>query len=564
MKKSSKKRSFKSKKHSFKPNLIVFFALTSIGAFVLFAMVQPVFTLANTTLTIYPNGQGFYTAWNGDENDIDETGTPDCEDGSTDGNDNVAESTTGDRESVNLNLSSIPNGATVTSVNVFVTDQGATIAGGSYQTFVRVGSADTDSGVNLTTTSTSACTTKNQVINVIDFTKTSSTDLEVGIVKTGIDTNKVWIGTINAVVTYTPLTITASAGAGGSISPSGTAAVATGDTPTYISTPNIGNVLADVLVDGVSQGRLNSYTFPSIIISHNITASFNSDWSQPADFDNNDSVGNPQDALTSNDDYATFNADGDDVEYDEFGLNSIPPGMIIDGIEVALEGNRSSTRTLLITLSWNNATSFTASQSVAFPSDDDSTVVVGGASNTWGRTWTPSEFSDANFQVRVDEGGENGSVELDQIQVKVHYSIPSGHIVVDKITNPSGDSQSFSFDATGGAYADFALTDTDSPNDQTLASGNYSISETVPGGWTQSNATCISNIGDSETIGAIELDSGETVTCTFINTKKGHLIVQKTTYPADDTTQFPVTASGSGTITGGGASVVTDATDKDY
>jgi len=106
MKKSSKKRSFKSKKHSFKPNLIVFFALTSIGAFVLFAMVQPVFTLANTTLTIYPNGQGFYTAWNGDENDIDETGTPDCEDGSTDGNDNVAESTTGDRESVNLNLSS--------------------------------------------------------------------------------------------------------------------------------------------------------------------------------------------------------------------------------------------------------------------------------------------------------------------------------------------------------------------------------------------------------------------------------------------------------------------------
>ncbi|KKR88982.1 MAG: hypothetical protein UW50_C0002G0001 [Candidatus Wolfebacteria bacterium GW2011_GWA1_44_24] len=44
----------------------------------------------------------------------------------------------------------------------------------------------------------------------------------------------------------------------------------------------------------------------------------------------------------------------------------------------------------------------------------------------------------------------------------------------------------------------------------------------------------------------------------------GHLIVQKTTYPEGDTTQFPVTASGSGAITDGGAGTITDATDKDY
>ena len=519
-----------------------------ISAVVLFIAAWPMFIFADATPTLYPNGQGFYagpTSWTGDESDVDETGTPSC--GSSDGNGNVATSTAGKQESVDIDLSSIPNGATVTSVEVFVTDQGATETGGSYQTLVRVNSNLATAGADhLTTTSTSVCTPKSQVINIVDFIKTGTTDLEVGVVKTGNDTKTVRIGTIRTVVTYTPLTITASAGAGGSVSPSGTAVVETGDTPTYTSTSSVGNILSDVLVDGVSQGRLNSYTFSSIGASHTIDVSFDSGWSQPGDFDNNDSVSNPQGAFTSNNSYAVFNADGDDVEYDEFGL-SIPSGAIINGIEVALEGNRSSSRTLLITLSWDNAASFTASKVVAFPSDDDSTVVIGGASDTWGHAWASNEFSDANFQVRVDEGGESGNVKLDQIQVKVHF-IPPGRIVVDKVTDPSGDVQLFSFDATGGAYDDFALTDTDAPNDQALAPGNYSISETVPGGWTQSSAVCVSSMGDSETIGAIELDSEETVICTFFNTKNGSLVVRKTTDPEEGEGEFEFNGSMGGIL----------------
>jgi hypothetical protein len=42
------------------------------------------------------------------------------------------------------------------------------------------------------------------------------------------------------------------------------------------------------------------------------------------------------------------------------------------------------------------------------------------------------------------------------------------------------------------------------------------------------------------------------------------LVVQKTTLPAGDTTQFAINATGTGTITGGGAGIVTDATDKVY
>ena len=104
-----------------------------------------------------------------------------------------------------------------------------------------------------------------------------------------------------------------------------------------------------------------------------------------------------------------------------------------------------------------------------------------------------------------------------------------GRVVVDKVTNPSSDPQSFSFDASGGSYADFSLTDAATPNSQELATGKYAVSETVPSGWDLTSATCTSSIGDTETPGNIELDAGETVACTFTNTKRGSVTLKKTT-----------------------------------
>jgi hypothetical protein len=97
---------------------------------------------------------------------------------------------------------------------------------------------------------------------------------------------------------------------------------------------------------------------------------------------------------------------------------------------------------------------------------------------------------------------------------------PMGHIIVDKVTNPSNATTSFSFDAVGGSYNDFSLTDAAAPNDQALVAGTYSVSETLPSGWEQTSATCVSSLGESETetIGNLELDAGETITCTFTNT----------------------------------------------
>ena len=104
--------------------------------------------------------------------------------------------------------------------------------------------------------------------------------------------------------------------------------------------------------------------------------------------------------------------------------------------------------------------------------------------------------------------------------VCVFTNTKDAHIIVDKVTNPAADPQSFSFDASGGSYADFSLTDTAAPNDQTLAPGTYGVAETVPAGWTLTSTVCNSSLGGTENAATIGLTAGETVTCTFTNTKQ--------------------------------------------
>ena len=72
----------------------------------------------------------------------------------------------------------------------------------------------------------------------------------------------------------TTCTITAQAGSGGSISPSGNLSVSYGSDSSFIITPSAGYHVADVLVDGVSVGAVTSYTFSNVTAAHTITASF--------------------------------------------------------------------------------------------------------------------------------------------------------------------------------------------------------------------------------------------------------------------------------------------------
>jgi hypothetical protein len=70
-------------------------------------------------------------------------------------------------------------------------------------------------------------------------------------------------------------TITATAGANGSIAPTGVVSVLQGTSRNFVITPAPGNYsIADVLVDGSSVGAVPSYMFTNVINNHTINATF--------------------------------------------------------------------------------------------------------------------------------------------------------------------------------------------------------------------------------------------------------------------------------------------------
>ena len=87
-------------------------------------------------------------------------------------------------------------------------------------------------------------------------------------------TNVTAAHTIAASFITNQYTITASAGTGGSITPSGSVIVYSGTNQTFSITPNAGYYIAGVSVDNTPLGMLSSYTFTNVQASHTISATF--------------------------------------------------------------------------------------------------------------------------------------------------------------------------------------------------------------------------------------------------------------------------------------------------
>ena len=89
-----------------------------------------------------------------------------------------------------------------------------------------------------------------------------------------IFTNVTGAHSISATFAIDTFTLTASAGANGSISPSGATTVNYGGSQAFTITPATGYHVADVLVDGVSVGAVTSHTISNVTANHTIVASF--------------------------------------------------------------------------------------------------------------------------------------------------------------------------------------------------------------------------------------------------------------------------------------------------
>ncbi|RIK33548.1 MAG: hypothetical protein DCC55_34730, partial [Chloroflexi bacterium] len=113
-----------------------------------------------------------------------------------------------------------------------------------------------------------------------------------------------------------------------------------------------------------------------------------------------------------------------------------------------------------------------------------------------------------------------------------------GTIIIDKVTDPSGDATSFDFRLTGGPSNPnqrFRLTDAASPHESDpLPSGTYSVTEDISTGWALTSATCDNGNVPTD----ITVAPGITVTCTFTNTKLGSIEIVKDTVGGDGTFSY--------------------------
>lgn len=121
----------------------------------------------------------------------------------------------------------------------------------------------------------------NQSFTIIPATNYQVADVmvdgsSVGAVTSYTFTNVISDHTITAsfsINTPNTYTITASAGANGSITPSGSVTVTHGESQAFTITPDTGYHVADVVVDGSSVGAVSSYTF-NVTSDHTINATF--------------------------------------------------------------------------------------------------------------------------------------------------------------------------------------------------------------------------------------------------------------------------------------------------
>ncbi|HKJ54694.1 MAG TPA: prealbumin-like fold domain-containing protein, partial [Nitriliruptoraceae bacterium] len=138
----------------------------------------------------------------------------------------------------------------------------------------------------------------------------------------------------------------------------------------------------------------------------------------------------------------------------------------------------------------------------------------------------------------IDQGdGTNMTLDPGETITCTFTNEKDANITVTKVT--AGGDGEFTFNPSWGA--DFVLSDGQTNDSGDLDPSTYSVSEDVPGGWQLTNTDCVSSNGDVETIGNIDLQAGETVDCTFTNTKSGSIAVRKVTVPAESPQLFDFT-----------------------
>jgi polyhydroxybutyrate depolymerase len=135
---------------------------------------------------------------------------------------------------------------------------------------------------------------------------------------------------------------------------------------------------------------------------------------------------NPTNAFASGGGEAS-NTNGAADRHRWFNYNiSIPSGCTVKGIEVQMVWRLDSTAgtsSQSVDLSADAGASFTAQKTDSQETTQLHTVVLGSATDTWGRSWSATDLSNGNFRVRTTSNSSSAFRDffLDWIPVRVSY-----------------------------------------------------------------------------------------------------------------------------------------------
>jgi len=133
----------------------------------------------------------------------------------------------------------------------------------------------------------------------------------------------------------------------------------------------------------------------------------------------------------ANDNAVATGTGTDKHNYGGFGMDTIPSTSgTINGITVRADIAVDSVLDVPFTairLSWDGGGTWTTEQELNIDPVTETTYTYGGAADTWGRTWSGSELTDANFLVQVINGDTKAvtskrDFSLDYIQVTITFT----------------------------------------------------------------------------------------------------------------------------------------------
>jgi hypothetical protein len=194
---------------------------------------------------------------------------------------------------------------------------------------------------------------------------------------------------------------------------------------------------------------------------------------------------NPANALTSNNLYATAKKSNKKLTASSFNVTAIPGNATIDGIEVTVEGYHSAGSTLNVKVAlWNASSGTWSSSKTTSLTTSDSTFTLGSSSDLWGKTWSANDFANANFKIQLTSTGSGGTIYIDQVQMRVHYTPGNTTLTLSPVSGSYGGTTdliaTFTETSTGnpisGKTIDFTLNGASAGSATTDASGVATLS----------------------------------------------------------------------------------------